>query len=84
MQLFVLRLCYSRKIFVMAFPSQKQECFYAGHVAAFDYLSGIPRRLSYDNLKTAVKRVLQDRQRQLQERFILFRSHYLFACTRHG
>lgn len=38
-QLFVLRLCYSRKIFVMAFPSQKQECFLAGHVAAFDFLA---------------------------------------------
>jgi hypothetical protein len=83
-QIFILRLCYSRKIFVMAFPNQKQECFYAGHVAAFDYLGGIPRRLSYDNLKAAVKRVLQGRNRQQQERFILFRSHYLFDshfCT---
>jgi transposase len=83
-QIFVLRLCYSRKIFVMAFPSQKQECFYAGHVAAFDYLGGIPRRLSYDNLKAAVKRILQGRNRQQQERFIVFRSHYLFEshfCT---
>jgi transposase len=77
-QLFVLRLCYSRKIFVMAFPSQKQECFYAGHVAAFAYFGGVPRRLSYDNLKAAVKRVLQGRNRQQQEHFILFRSHYLF------
>jgi len=76
--IFVLRLCYSRKIFVMAFPSQKQECFYAGHVAAFAYLGGVPHRLSYDNLTTAVKRVLQGRHRQQQERFILFRSHYLF------
>ena len=83
-QLFVLRLCYSRKIFVMAFPSQKQECFYAGHVAAFEHMGGIPQRLSYDNLKTAVKRVLQGRNRQEQERFIVFRSHYLFEshfCT---
>jgi len=77
-QIFVLRLCYSRKIFVMAFPNQKQECFYAGHVAAFDYLGGIPHRLSYDNLKAAVKRVLQGRNREQQDRFILFRSHYLF------
>jgi transposase len=77
-QIFILRLCYSRKIFAMAFPNQKQECFYAGHVAAFDYLGGIPHRLSYDNLKAAVKRVLQGRNRQQQERFILFRSHYLF------
>lgn len=83
-QIFVLRLCYSRKIFVMAFPSQKQECFYAGHVAAFDYLGGIPRRLSYDNLKAAVKRVLQGHNRETQAGFILFRSHYLFEshfCT---
>ncbi len=83
-QIFVLRLCYSRKIFVMAFPSQKQECFYAGHVAAFDYFGGIPGRLSYDNLKAAVKRVLQGRNREIQEGFIRFRSHYLFEshfCT---
>ncbi len=83
-QIFVLRLCYSRKIFVMAFPTQKQECFYAGHVAAFAYFGGFPRRLSYDNLTTAVKRVLQGRNREVQERFIQFRSHYLFEshfCT---
>ncbi len=77
-QLFVLRLCYSRKIFVMAFPSQKQECFLAGHVAAFDFFGGLPRRLTYDNLKTAVKKILLGHQRQEQEKFIVFRSHYLF------
>jgi transposase len=83
-QLFVLRLCYSRKIFVMAFPRQSQECFFAGHVAAFEHLDGIPHRLSYDNLKAAVRRVLEGRNRLQQERFIQFRSHYLFEshfCT---
>ena len=77
-QLFVLRLCYSRKIFVMAFPTQRQECFFAGHAAAFAYLGGVPHRLIYDNLKTAVKRVLQGRNRQEQQAFVVFRSHYLF------
>lgn len=83
-QLFVLRLCYSRRIFVMAFPSQKQECFFAGHVAAFEHLGGVPKRLTYDNLKVAVQRVLVGRGRQQQARFIVFRSHYLFEshfCT---
>lgn len=83
-QIFVLRLSYCRKMFVMAFPTQKQECFYAGHVAAFEYLGGLPRRLTYDNLTAAVKRVLQGRSRQQQDRFILFRSYYLFEshfCT---
>lgn len=83
-QLFVMRLCYSRKIFVMAFPSQRQESFFAGHVAAFHHFGGVPHRLSYDNLKTAVKRILRGRRRHQQEQFVLFRSHYLFDshfCT---
>ena len=82
--LFVMRLCYSRKIFVMAFPSQKQECFLAGHVAAFHFLGGIARRLTYDNLKAAVKKILIGPERQEQASFIVFRSHYLFEshyCT---
>ena len=29
-QLFVMRLCYSRKLFVMAFPTQRQEAFLLG------------------------------------------------------
>jgi transposase len=83
-QLFVMRLCYSRKIFVQAYPSQKQEAFFAGHVAAFHHFGGLPERLTYDNLKTAVKRVLKGRNREEQERFVVFRSHYLFEshfCT---
>jgi hypothetical protein len=83
-QMFVLRLCYSRKLFVRAYPTQRQEAFFDGHVAAFHYLGGIPRRLTYDNLSTAVLRVLQGRNREEQQAFIAFRSHYLFDsrfCT---
>ena len=78
-QLFVLRLCYSRKSFAMAFPTQRQEAFFAAHVAAFEHLGGVPHTLTYDNLKTAVKRILEGGNRQEQEAFITFRSHYLFA-----
>jgi transposase len=53
-QLFIMRLNYSRRSFVMAFPSQKQEAFFAGHVAAFHHFGGVPQRISYDNLATAV------------------------------
>jgi transposase len=83
-QVFVMRLCYSRRLFVMAFPTQKQEAFFQGHVQAFHYFQGVPQRISYDNLKAAVSRVLEGRNRQEQEAFIVFRSHYLFAshfCT---
>ena len=83
-QLFLMRLCYSRRLFVMAFPHQKREAFFAGHVAAFHHFQGIPQRLTYDNLKTAVKKVLLGSAREEQESFVAFRSHYLFEshyCT---
>jgi transposase len=83
-QLFLMRLCYSRRVFVMAFPAQKQEAFFEGHGQAFHFFQGIPARLSYDNLKTAVLRVLEGHTRQEHQAFITFRSHYLFEshfCT---
>ncbi len=83
-QIFVMRLCYSRRPFVMAFANQKQEAFFAGHVAAFHHFQGVPQRLAYDNLKAAVLRILTGRNRQEQEKFIEFRSHHLFDsrfCT---
>jgi transposase len=83
-QVFVMRLCYSRKLFVRAYPSQKQEAFFEGHVLAFHHFGGVPRRIAYDNLKTAVQRVLTGRNRQEQDTFTVLRSHYLFEsrfCT---
>jgi transposase len=83
-QLFVMRLCYSRKLFVMAFPTQRQEAFLWGHVRAFTHFGGVPQRISYDNLKTAVKQILDGRNREEQAGFVRFRSHYLFEsrfCT---
>ncbi len=83
-QFFVMRLNYSRKAFVMAFPAQKQEAFFEGHVCAFHHFGGVVRRIAYDNLKAAVQEVLQGHTRKEQERFVIFRSHYLFEshfCT---
>ena len=77
-QLFTMRLNYSRRLFMMAFPHARLEAFLAGHVAAFDYFEGVPKRLSYDNLKTAVKASLGGHQRVEQAGFAAFRSHYLF------
>jgi transposase len=83
-QIFLMRLCYSRKLFVRAYPRQKQEAFFDGHVRAFHHFQGVPGCIAYDNLKAAVRRVLEGRNRQEQERFVVFRSHYLFDsrfCT---
>ncbi len=83
-QLFCLRLCYSKRPFVMAFPNQRQEAFFEGHATAFRFFQGVPHHIWYDNLKTAVLRVLTGRNREEQSAFVGLRSHYLFEsrfCT---
>jgi transposase len=80
-RLFCFRLCYSQKSFVMAFPTERREAFFAGHVAAFSFIGGVPRRITYDNLPTAVQRVLKGGRREEQREFIAFRSHYLFESN---
>lgn len=83
-QLFVMRLGYSRRTFVKAYPTQRQECFLDGHVGAFEFFDGVPQRIAYDNLKVAVYEIFTGRNRREQEAFTLFRSHYLFDsryCT---
>jgi transposase len=83
-QMFVMRLNYSRARFVMAFPFQKQEAFFEGHIQAFRFFAGVPRRITYDNLKTAVFRILEGHHREEQQAFKGFRSYYLFEshyCT---
>lgn len=79
-----MRLCYSRRTFAMAFPTQRQEAFLEGHVRAFHFFQGVPHRLSYDNLTTAVQPIFTGRTRVEQQTFTAFRSHYLFTshfCT---
>jgi hypothetical protein len=75
---FAMTLNYSGGIYVEAFEHMAQEAFFAGHAHAFAFFGGVPRTLTYDNLKTAVTRILQGRNRLENERFVAFRSAYLF------
>ena len=51
---FVMVLSWSRMTFVRFFYDQRMGSFLAGHVAAFTFFEGVPRRCLYDNLKSAV------------------------------
>jgi transposase len=51
---FVMVLSYSRQIFLEFFLGQAMANFLRGHVDAFDFFTGVPRTLLYDNLKSAV------------------------------
>lgn len=51
---FVMVLSFSRHLFVRFFFDTRLPSFLAGHVEAFAAFGGVPRRLLYDNLKSAV------------------------------
>lgn len=76
--LFVMSLPYSDAIFVHAFPRECTEAFLEGHVRAFRFFGGVPRRISYDNSKIAVAKILGSRQRKLTNAFLGLKSHYPF------
>ena len=54
------------------------------HERAIAYFGGVFEKLRYDNLRSAVKRILRGHQREEIVRFIAFRSHWDFGtefCT---
>ena len=77
-QLFCMRLSHSKASFVYPYERATMEAFLDGHVRAFDFFGGVPKRLAYDNLKSAVTHVGRGRERKLNERFMKLRSFYLF------
>ena len=83
-QVFTLRSMASGAAFHRAYPRATQQAFLEAHELAFRHLGGVFRRLRYDNLSAAVKKILRGFRREETSRFIAFRSHYGFEaefCT---
>ncbi|HIE86318.1 MAG TPA: transposase, partial [Gammaproteobacteria bacterium] len=76
---FVMALPYSDAVFVAAFHRECTETFWEGHVRAFEFFGGVPKRISYDNSRIAVANIINSgRERKLTEGFLQLQSHYLF------
>ena len=78
------RLCHSRKFFVAAYPRESLEMVFDSHDRAFTFFGGTCRRGIYDNMSTAVDRILRGKERDFNRRFYQMCSHYLVepvACT---
>lgn len=80
LQVFCLRSMASGGAFHRAYPRATQQAFLEGHEMAFTYFGGVFHRLRYDNLSSAVKKILRGYEREQTERFITFRSHWGFAA----
>jgi transposase len=77
--LFVMTLLYSDAIFCCLFPRECTEAFLEGHRRAFEFFGGVPKRISYDNTKVAVSKIIGRRERELTRAFLRLQSHFLFA-----
>lgn len=75
---FCARLPFSKATFVRAYAKDDMPSFLDAHNHLFQYLRGVPVQLAYDNLKSAVIKVLTGRKRVLNRRLIELKSHYLF------
>jgi len=75
---FVMALPYSDAFFVMAFERECTESFWEGHVRAFAFFGGVPRRIAYDNTRVAAAKILGSRARSITRGFAQLVSHYLF------
>lgn len=78
MQVFAMRSMASGGAFHVAYHHATQQAFLEAHELAFRYFGGVFRLLRYDNLSSAVKKILRGRQRVETDRLIAFRSHWGF------
>ena len=76
--LFVMTLMYSDAVFCCVFPRECSETFLEGHRRAFEFFGGVPRRIAYDNTRTAITKIVGPRKRELTRDFLRLQSHYLF------
>lgn len=76
---FCMRSKYSGKHFVRCYPCERQQAFFDAHMQAFGFFGGVFPVLIYDNLTSAVQKILQGKNRREQESFIKFRSYHNFS-----
>ena len=66
---FVMVLPYSDAFFIMAFERECMERNWKGHAQAFKTFGGVPNRISYDNSKVLVSKIIGPRDRTLTMAF---------------
>ncbi len=71
-------LPYSGAVYCQAFPRECTETFQEGHRRAFEFFGGVPTRISFDNSKIAVAKIVGGRGQTPTREFLRLQSHYLF------
>jgi hypothetical protein len=70
-----MRACHSGAGFCVAFLRETGQAFLEGDVGAFRSFGGVFSEVRYDDLASAVKKVVKGRRRGETDRFDALRSH---------
>ena len=80
LKFFCIRSKYSGKHFVRFYWCERQQAFFDAHVRAFAFFGGVFPVLIHDNPTTAVRKILQGKNRLEQVEFSKFRAFYSFEA----
>ena len=72
---------YSNAGFLQLFKGENFECLAEGLVNIFENINGVPHRQWFDNMSTAVKKILRGEKRDLTDSFIKLKEHYCFNAV---
>ncbi len=72
---------YSNAGFLQLFKGENFECLAEGLVNIFEHINGVPHRQWFDNMSTAVKKILKGDKRDLTDSFLKLKEHYCFNAV---
>lgn len=79
-QVFAMRSMASGAAFHRAYLKTTQQAFLEAHEHGFAYFGGVFHMLRYDNLASAVRKILRGQRREDTVRFVAFRPHWRFGA----
>lgn len=80
-QVIAVRSEYSTAALHTAYPAQTQAALLDGIERGLSFVGGVFPVIRFDNLRQAVARIVRGERRVEQDRFVAFRSHYLFEAS---
>ena len=72
---------HSNAGYTQIFKGKNQECLFEGMKSMFNHIGGVPSRIWFDNMSTAVVKILKEGKRINTDGFLRFANHYGFEAV---
>ena len=67
--------------YTQLFKGENMQCLAEGLINIFEHIGYVPQNIWFDNLSSAVKKILRNHGRDLTDAFLRFKNHFGFAAT---